>query len=274
MKRVFLVCLACFLVSSFVYGEERFDVEDVSFKAECDGTVQKYVRLLAKNFDESKSHDLVIGLHGHGSNRWQFADQTKLTGLAIRNTAIKYNMIVVCPDYRATTSWMGPKAEADLLQIIEDMKKQYKIDKVILSGGSMGGSSTLTFAAMHPELIDGAVSINGTANHLEYTNFQAAISASFGGSKKEIPLEYKKRSAEYWPESFTMPLGVAVSGKDTIVPPDSVLRLVDILEKMGRDVKLIYSPEKGHSTGHEITEKLFDYVIGKVRGSGGAKGCN
>jgi len=265
VKKTLIVCLAILIISTLAIAEERFNVEDVSFKAKCDGTVQKYVRLLAKDFDESKAHDLVIGLHGHGSDRWQFADQTKLTGLAIRNTAIKYNLIMVCPDYRAKTSWMGPKAEADMLQIIEEVKKQYKIDKVFVSGGSMGGSSALTFTAMHPELIAGVVSINGTANHLEYSNFQDAISQSFGGTKEHIPLEYKKRSAEYWPESFTMPVGIAASGKDTLVPPQSVLRLADVLEKMGKDVKLIYSPEKGHSTGHVITEKLFDYVIPKAR---------
>jgi len=265
MKKTLLVCLAILAVSHSALAEDRFNVKDVSFKASCDGTTQKYVRLLGKGFDESKAHDLVVGLHGHGSDRWQFADQTKNSGLAIRNTAVKYNLIMVCPDYRAKTSWMGPKAEADVLQIIEELKKQYKIDKVFICGGSMGASSALTFTAMHPELIAGVVSVNGTANHLEYSNFQDAIIESFGGTKKQIPLEYKKRSAEYWPESFIMPVGVAVSGKDTIVPPQSVLRLTDILEKMGKDVKLIYSPEKGHSTGHEITEKLFDYVIPKAR---------
>ena len=73
-------------------------------------------------------------------------------------------MIMVCPDYRAKTSWMGPKAEADVLQIIAELKKQYKIDKVFVCGGSMGGSSALTFTAMHPDLVDGVVSVNGTAN--------------------------------------------------------------------------------------------------------------
>ncbi len=271
MKKMSLIFLAALLISNSVLAENRFDVEDISFNAKCDSTIQKYVRLLPKDFDPSKPHDLIIGLHGHGSGRWQFADQTKLTGLAIRNTAIKYNLIMICPDYRAKTSWMGPKAEADMLQIIEELKKQYKIGKVFISGGSMGASSALTFTAMHPELIAGVVSINGTANHLEYSNFQDAISKSFGGTKKQIPLEYKKRSAEYWPESFTMPVGVAVSGKDTIVPPQSVLRLADVLEKMKKDVKLIYSPEKGHSTGNEITEELFDYVITKAREK---KSCN
>ena len=38
-------------------------------------------------------------------------------------------------------------------------------------------ASSLTFAALHPDLIDGVASLNGTANHLEYEQFQDAIAA-------------------------------------------------------------------------------------------------
>jgi len=62
------------------------------------------------------------------------------------------------------------------------------------------------------------------ANFVEYTGFQDAFAASYGGDKKEKPDEYKKRSAEFFPEKFTMPVAFTASGKDTIVPPQSVLR--------------------------------------------------
>jgi len=39
------------------------------------------------------------------------------------------------PDYRAKTSWMGPKAEADLVQIIEELKSRSKIGKTISAAG-------------------------------------------------------------------------------------------------------------------------------------------
>lgn len=266
MKRTLLICIVAIVMASpFALAKDRFEVEDVSFQANCDGTTQNYVRMLPKNFDVSKPHDLLIGLHGHGSDRWQFVNLMEGTGLACRNTAIQNDMILIFPDYRARTSWMGPKAEADLLQIIEDLKKQYKINQVFLSGGSMGGSSTLSFTAMHPDLIDGVVSVNGTANHLEYTNFQDAISESFGGTKQQMPEEYKKRSAEYWPERFTMPIGITASGQDTVVPPQSVLRLADVLQKLGRDVQLTYNEDLGHRTPYQDIEKLFDFVIAKAK---------
>ena len=128
----------------------------------------------------------------------------------------------------------------------------------------MGASSALTFAAIHPELVDGVAAMNGTANHLEYDNFQDAIAASFGGTKSEIPAEYKKRSAEYWPERLTMPVGITASGKDTTVPPQSVLRLASILEKIGRPVLAVYREDMGHTSKPEDAQRVIDFVLDRA----------
>ncbi len=47
--------------------------QDVAFTARCDGSTQHYVLLLPEPFDAEQPHDLLIALHGHGSDRWQFA---------------------------------------------------------------------------------------------------------------------------------------------------------------------------------------------------------
>lgn len=239
---------------------------DIAFLAKVDKTTQRYIEMLPAVFDKGKKYNLVIALHGHGSDRWQFVKDERGECKASRDVAGKYGMIYVSPDYRATTSWMGPKAEADLVQIIQEMRRKYSIGKVFLTGGSMGGSSALTFAALHPELIAGVASQNGTANHLEYANFQDAIQESFGGTKSEITLEYKKRSAEYWPEKFTMPVAIAVGGKDDLVPSGSVVRLANILKQMNRRVLLIYHPDGGHSTSYEDTAESLEFIIQSVLG--------
>jgi len=241
------------------------DLQDVSFTAACDGTTQHYVLMLPKDFESEQPHDVMIALHGHGSDRWQFAKKTRDECQAARDAAAAYDMIFVSPDYRAKTSWMGAKAEADMVQIIDDLKRTYRVERVILCGGSMGGASALTFTALHPDLVDGVVSMNGMANHVEYENFQDAIRESFGGTKEEIPKEYKKRSAEYWPERFTMPVGITAGAKDESVPPGSVVRLADVLKNMKRDVSLVYREAGGHRTGYEDARRVMDYVIEKAR---------
>lgn len=237
-------------------GEAR----DAAFTATLDGTTQRYMERLPENLGAGQEHHVLIALHGHGSDRRQgVSDRAEFQ--AAQDAAAKYEMIYISPDYRASTSWMGPKAEADLVQIIGELRQRYKVGKVFLTGASMGGASSLTFAALHPELIAGVCSQNGTVNHLEYQNFQEAIQASFGGTKAEIPAEYKKRSAEYWPEKLTMPIALAVGGRDTSVPPHSVLRLAAILKELKRPVLLNYREEGGHSTSYEDTLAGLEFVF-------------
>ncbi len=239
------------------------NVQDVEFVAECDGSRQRYVVVLPDVFDNSKPHDVLIAFHGHGSDRWQFVRSPRDECRSARDVAAEHGMVFVSPDYRAKTSWMGPKAEADVVQIIGRLKKTYRAPRVFLCGGSMGGTACLTFAAMHPQLVDGVASMNGTANLLEYENFQDAIQASFGGTKAEIPLEYKKRSAEYWPHRLTMPIGISAGGKDTSVPPLSVLRLAKTLKTLGRDVLVIYQENGGHSTNYADGIAILQFMIEK-----------
>lgn len=253
----------CALCACQATGEPR--VEDVPFVAACDGTEQRYVVRWPDGFDKEKTYDLMIALHGHGSDRWQFVNNERDECRAARDVAERHGMVYVSPDYRAKTSWMGPKAESDLKQIIEFFRGQYRIGKLVLCGGSMGATGALTFAVLHPDLVDGVVAMNGAGNLLEYEGFQDAIAESFGGSKRAIPLVYKERSAEYYPERLTMPLGLTAGGKDEIVPPQSVMRIESVLKKLGRDVLLVYRENGGHETNYEDGCAILEYVIGKVR---------
>ncbi|MEI8383288.1 MAG: alpha/beta fold hydrolase [Planctomycetota bacterium] len=252
--------LAIVVAGRFVSAAEPTP-EDIVFTAESDQTQQRYVRILPSEYSRDAKHDVLIALHGHGSDRWQYIKEGRGECKSARDAAAKHRMIFISPDYRARTSWMGPRAEADLVQIIADLKKQHTVGRVFLTGGSMGGSSALTFAAIHPELIAGVASMNGTANHLEYTQFQDAIRESFGGTKALIPDEYKKRSAEYWPERLTMPVGITTGGRDTLVPPESVERLAKVLKLMDRPVLLIRRDATGHETNYEDSLAILEYVI-------------
>jgi dipeptidyl aminopeptidase/acylaminoacyl peptidase len=149
-----------------------------------------------------------------------------------------------------------------VVQIIGLLRKKYKIRKVFLIGGSMGGTSVLIFAGLHPDLVDGVSSQNGTANMVEYENFANSIAESYGGDKKKKPDEYKKRSPELFPERLTMPLAFTTGGKDTSVPPDSVRRLADVLKKAKReDVLYNERVDNGHSTSYQDTVEAFEFVI-------------
>lgn len=264
------VCfLSVCLLATFDVAVTRggsWNPRDVEFVAKCDRTRQKYVLVLPEGFSSDKKHDVLIALHGHGSDRWQFIKQPRDECRAARDFSRRFHLLFVSPDYRASTSWMGPKAEADLLQIIDQLKARYAVRRVFLCGASMGGAACLTFAALHPKRIDGVASMNGTANLIEYDGFPAAIQKSFGGKKTDVPEEYKRRSAEYWPERFTVPLAIAVGGQDRVVPPDSVLRLAKIVKTLGnKHVLVIHREQGGHATNYHDATAVLQWLIDHSR---------
>ena len=260
------VAILIAFVTTSLWACSAFAAEpvDVAFKSTLDDTEQRYVVILPDEFDQTQPHSVLIALHGHGSDRWQFVKDGRGECKAARDAAAKHGLIYVSPDYRAKTSWMGPQAEADVVQILKELKTKYRVSKVIISGGSMGGTGALTFAGLHPDLIDGVVALNGTANLVEYDQFQDAIAASFGGSKAEKPEEYRQRSAELQLDRLTMPIALTTGGKDRAVPPESVLRLAAGLKAKGRKVKLIHQPAGGHSTNYADATDAFEFVIDAI----------
>ncbi len=257
LKRLLACVLALPALSALSASEPR----DLSFVSDQDQSEQRYVLVLPETYNSAQGHDLLIYLHGHGSDRWQLLDERYGETRAARVIAAQYGMVLVSPDYRAKTSWMGPAAEADLLQVISDLRKQCAIRRVVVSGASMGAASALTFAALHPDLVDGVAAFNGHVNHLEYTNFQQAIQAAFGGTKEAVPEEYKKRSAEFFPERFTMPVAITAGGNDTIVPPDSVMRLGQAIQKHNPAVHLDFAETRGHSTEYAAALSAYEFVM-------------
>ena len=255
------------LAPAFEIIAELGPASDVGFVARLDGTEQRYVIQRPRDFDASSQQTLLIALHGHGSDRWQFVNDKRDECSAARDVASLNNMLYVCPDYRAKTSWLGPAAEADLLQIIDELHQQFRIRKIIVCGGSMGGTSALAFATLHPEIVDGVVSLNGTSNLLEFEGFAKEISESFGGTKAEVPAVYRARSAELSPDRLTMPVALTTGGRDTIVPPDSTLRLAASLQVLGAPVKLIHRPEGGHETSYRASRQALEFVINKTLNS-------
>lgn len=80
------------VLSSLVFGtgamfQEFQSPVDVSFLAELDGTEQRYVILLPTGFDPDVPHDVMIALHGHGSDRWQFVNDKRPECQGARDTA-------------------------------------------------------------------------------------------------------------------------------------------------------------------------------------------
>jgi lysophospholipase L1-like esterase/pimeloyl-ACP methyl ester carboxylesterase len=243
-------------LEKWLWSQKAANPQDIVFKAQIDQTEQRYVERLPTGFEPQKPHDVLIALHGHGSDRWQFIRDARDECRALRDVADRHRLIFISPDYRAKTSWMGPKAEADVLQIIAEVKKRHRVNRVFIAGGSMGGTSALIFATLHPELIAGVCALNPTANLVEYAGFKDAIDTSYGSAD-----ERHKRSPELHAERLTMPIALTTGGKDTSVPPESTLRLA---KKLSRVLSL-HKEDGGHSTSYDDTVKAMEFVLQTAR---------
>ena len=240
-------------------------MSDITFTASHDGTEQRFVAVKPASQNTKYYRDAIIALHGHGSDRWQFVKDARPECSATRNFALAHHMLFISPDYRASTSWMGPAAEADLLDVIAYMKRHWRVHRVFLCGGSMGGTSALAFSVRHPELLSGVAAMNGTANLVEYKGFQDAIAASYGGTKEQVPDEYRGRSAEFFPQHLTMPVAMTAGGKDDIVPPESCQRLYEVLRQGNTPVSLIYRAEGLHATNYEDAMSALEFIFQNAR---------
>ena len=109
-------------LSGLLAAEPR--TEDVAFVAHLDRSTQRYVLITPADFNPVAEHGLMVALHGHGSDRWQFVRDPRDECRSARDVAARHGMLFVSPDYRARTSWMGPAAESDLLQILDDLKRR------------------------------------------------------------------------------------------------------------------------------------------------------
>jgi pimeloyl-ACP methyl ester carboxylesterase len=239
-------------LEKWLWSQKAANPQDIVFRAQIDQTEQRYVERFPTGFELQKRHDVLIALHGHGSDRWQFIRDVRDECRALRDVADRHRLIFISPDYRAKTSWMGPKAEADVLQIIAEVKKRHRVNRVFIAGGSMGGTSALIFATLHPELIAGVCALNPTANLVEYAGFKDAIDTSYGSAD-----ERQKRSPELHADRLAMPIALTTGGKDTGVPPESTLRLA---KKLSR-VLSIHREAVAHSTSYDDTVKAMEFVI-------------
>lgn len=95
MKPTSLLRTAALFFTLATASAFAIEPKDIPFKSTVDGTEQRYVELMPPDFDPANYHDLVITLHGHGSDRWQFIKNPRDECRAMRDVAKK-----IWSDYR------------------------------------------------------------------------------------------------------------------------------------------------------------------------------
>lgn len=127
------------------------------------------------------------------------------------------------------TSYMSPAATRDFTDLLDDCRREYRLSKVVLLGGSGGASSAMAYACVHPERIDGVIAM-GMCDIFARLDFARkskipvlqklakTVFAAYGGTLEELPEVYRQRSVLANADKLTMPIILTLGEKDALIP--------------------------------------------------------
>jgi dipeptidyl aminopeptidase/acylaminoacyl peptidase len=230
-------------------GEAIADgIREEGFVASFDGSRQTYLLLESRGSKSTSAPPLIFYLHGAASHQDQGMTSKIYNDFFDRlwSWIQSQNGIYICPEYRGP-SWMGPAAESDMVDILAALRNRYTNSKVLLTGGSMGGTSALIFAARHPELLHGVYALCPATEMTEmYPAFTEQLLPSYGGTPEEVPEVYRERSSRNYTEALSqLPVAIIHGAKDALIPVSHSRAIVQSLR--AQNAKLQYVEVEGGS---------------------------
>lgn len=147
------------------FAAQRGDFRKAYF-SKVDHTLQPFRVFVPSSYDSTKAYPLVIALHGMGGDENSYFEAYGKG--AFTSEAEKHGYIVACPKGRKPASMYMGDAERDVMDVLADMMRAYRIDpdRVYLTGHSMGGFGTWTVAMNHPEVFAAIAPVSGGVMNL------------------------------------------------------------------------------------------------------------
>jgi predicted esterase len=141
------------------FASRRGDLRK-SYRSGVDQTLQPYRLFLPESYDGSQPIPLVVALHGMGGDENSMFDSYNGT---LKREAARVGFAVVCPKGREATSMYRGPAERDVMDVLAEVRRDYKIDtaRIYLMGHSMGGYGTWSVAMAHPDMFAALGPISG-----------------------------------------------------------------------------------------------------------------
>lgn len=190
-----------------------------AYRSGLDDTIQPYRFYIPTNYDATKKWPMIVTLHGMGGDENSFF--AGYDNGAIRRVAEERGYIVVCPKGRGPYSMYLAAAERDVIDVINEMKRDFSIDddRIYLMGHSMGGYGSWSIAVNNPDLF-------------------AAIGPIAGGGTPFSSFKLKAITHIPW---------IVVHGdKDPTVPVEESRKMVKAGKELGVEIKYIEVPGGNH----------------------------
>lgn len=196
-----------------------------------------YVHLPAGYDKDPKTKwPLMLFLHGIGERGYNVTDVQRIGLPSILGDKPDFPFIVVAPQCSPGEWWSSPELN-DLLDRVE-AKYRVDVERVYLTGLSMGGFGSWALAADSPQ------------------RFAALVPICGGGDPDDAP------------RLKNLPIWVFHGGKDPIVPIQRSQEMVDALKKEGGNVQFTVFPEAKHDSWSQAyaMPELYEWLLKQRRG--------
>ncbi len=152
-----------------------------------------YAVYLPPGFDRIRQWPLILFLHGAGESGGDGVAPTRVgIGPALRTYPDRYPAVVVLPQCPAGGHWYGRVAEL-ALRAADEMGRQYDIDvdRLYLTGISMGGFGSFWLASEHPDRFAAVVPIcgGGDPEAMAPALAEVPVWVFHGGADRVVPVE-------------------------------------------------------------------------------------
>lgn len=184
-------------------------------------------------------------IYNHGGNR----EYGALENVETTFYAYQFHTICVATNYRGCGSSQGTDAFGgddvrDVLHLIDLCQKLDYVDQdqINMFGVSRGGMMTYE-ALREDQRIHKAVVVAGVADcsmsYEERSDMKPLLQELIGGTPKQLPEEYEKRSAVAWADQINTPLLIFHTTADDKVSVKQADKLVEQLKKYQKDYEYV-----------------------------------
>ena len=231
------ICSGCgdISISSEMSSPGRYILDEpVTYVTDLD-----YIAYVPEDYgkDPAKKWPLVMFLHGVGERGTDVnvVENTGLPALAARGD--KFDFILIAPQCPPGQFW--PNLCDPLLALVDDAQKRWNIDvdRLYLTGLSMGGFGSWSLACHSPETF-------------------AAVAPICGGGPSWMAACLKD-----------VPIWAFHGEKDNVVPVGNTKVMIEAIEKAGGKPKVTYYPELGHDswTVTYANPELYEWMLAQSK---------
>ena len=216
----------------------------------------------------------LVMIHGHGSHGDQLYTRPDLKKVWLPHF-LKLGVGLLSPNLR-DNAWMGPAAAHDLHELLAFVRGECGARQFILASGSMGGTSNLIYAVLHPEDVAGVVALCPATDLASYhawcrerntgviKEIADAIERSYGGPPAGQPKTYEAHSALKNAASLTMPVYIAHGSADATIPV-SQSRLLAAAMAGKKDFTYVEMPNGHHDSPLPVAPAAVDWVVQRLK---------